>query len=469
MSAQAQWERFSALWTDKGRRFTYVGEDSLETRPRFLAADGVVLPEVAAEKAEQAVPANTAWAEAAVAEAPTVVVQKANDALPLQRPSGLWSRPEAVVVEKCLRHGDLATALLTLDKLSSEATRAVLLETGFVPGAAPSREAMLQGVEDALAQAAQEKRTGWELRAPRQEVRGLSAPSTTALGGKARMDEAGTAKAGPVQEAEARAPGEVVKAEGHVVAPPSAEFVEAVEAVKRVMAAPSVEVGVAGQGDLASRASLQFIGVQAIAGGISGFAIEGIAGKFKLPDSVDLGGLRAVYAASGAALAVREVRGAMATWAVGKSVGRVSDWVPEGASAVLRGPVTVEGAKSLRDMIAGEGVGQHGAAHGLRRAAEALNVQGVNLNARPAEQVAIDAGLKLVAKDTRRGEYVGPVVAQDHRVSVIKHAKDKAIVVSHAELPPGMDKPALGKSMQVKYRGDQLVMPDVSRAAGRGR
>lgn len=349
---------------------------------------------------------------------------------------GTWGKAEALIFARHLKRGDLSEALEVLGALSNDGARAVLCQAGFTPQATGGRRAMLESVQDDLMRAAQLKMTGVELRA----AAGVAGPSV----GRDRVFP------------------------GAVAAP---SFSRALKALQQVLSAPVVEVGVAGPGDLGSRQSLQFVGAQAIERGVSGFAIEGITGKFRLPDSVDLAGLRSLYEAAGGAMAEAEVRAAMPGWANGKGAVRLSDLVPDATAKVLRGSPSVPGAETLRSALADGSVREFGGVQGVRLAGQVLAQQGVQIDALPVEQVAINGGLRLIKPDTRRGQYVGPVVAQDHRASVLKTSREGALLLPHKELPAGIGKPNKGDLVVVKFGGDRMQVNvqqgGAARAVGR--
>lgn len=336
------------------------------------------------------------------------------EGLPLARGSDVWGKVESDVFVRHLKLGELSDALEVLGSMTNEGARTVLCEAGFSPQATGSRQVMLESVQTDLIQAAQERLTGHELRAKADRL-----------------------PVAPVQSFP-----------GSLTAP---SFESAVKALKMVLSASEVEVGVAGPDALDVRAALLFIGAQAIERGVSGFGIEGVKGKFQLPDSVDLEGLRALYGASAAAMAETEVRGILPQWANGRSPVRLSDFVPETAARAIRSPASVDGALAIRAALADGSIREFAATQGVRMAGQVLREQGVDLQAQPVSRQVEAAGLKLVTP-AGRGLYVGPIVAQDHRASAIKTSRDAALVVAHKEFPAG--KPKLGDSVNVKFGPD---------------
>lgn len=356
------------------------------------------------------------------------------EGLPLNRGSDVWGMVEADVFVRHLKHGELSDALEVLGSMTNDGARAVLCEAGFSPRATGSRQAMLESIQTDLIQAAQEKLTGHELRA-----------------------KTGRPPVSPVQPFP-----------GSLTAP---SFETAVKALQAVLSAAEVEVGVAGSGALDARAALLFIGAQAIERGVSGFGIEGVKGKFQLPDSVDLEGLRALYGASAAALAENEIRGVLPQWANGRSPVRLSDFVPESAARVIRSSASVDGALAVRDALEDGSIREFAATQGVRMAGQVLREQGVDLLAPPVERQAEAAGLRLVTP-AGRGLYVGPVVAQDHRASAIKTSRDAALVIAHKSFPLEVGKPRLGDSVNVKFGPDlsmQVKVDNRVRAGGMSR
>lgn len=343
-----------------------------------------------------------------------------DEALPVLH-GATWGKAEALVFARHLKLGNLGDALEVLGALSNDGARSVLVQAGFAPQATGGRQAMLESVQDDLIRAAQGKMTGVELR---------------------QMDEAAGKGVAPVKEA---------VFPGAVVAP---SFQRAIAALQGVLSAKEVEVGVAGPGKLGGRQALLFIGGQAIERGVSGFAIEGVSGKFRLPESVDMAGLREIYGAAGAAVAETEVRSVLPKWAAEKGMPRLSDMVHEGTVSLLRGAVSVANAEAIQKALDSGSVAQFGASQGVKLAGQVLGKQGIRIDAPPVEQLVADNGMRII--DDKRGTFVGPVVAQDHRALAVKVARNAAIVVAHKDLPAGMEIPSKGDAMLIKFKAGQM-------------
>lgn len=341
-----------------------------------------------------------------------------DEALPVWL-DGSWGKAETRVFVTHLKRGELSEAMEVVGSLSNDGARAVLCEAGFVPQALGGRQAMLESVQYDLIRAARGKMTGVELRAAEGAAR-------------------------PVERAERVFPGDLA----------APAFSRALGMLQNVLSAQEVEVGVAGVSELGNRTSLQFIAGQAVERGISGFAIDGIDGKFRLPDSVHLADLRNVYGAAGAAVALAEVKAAFAGWAAGKMASHVSDLVAEPVVKVLRNTASVAGAEMLRGALTDGTIAEFGSATGIRLAGQVLAKQGVRIDAPPVEETIADNELRVITPDTKRGQYVGPVVLQDHRASVIKCGRNGAVVVAHKAM--GGTKPKKGDMLVVKFKADQM-------------
>lgn len=334
-----------------------------------------------------------------------------------------WGKAETRVFCDHLKRGDLSDACEVLGALGDDGARAVLCEAGFRPTTIGDRQVMLESVQHGLIHAARGRMTGHELQAHERAA-------VQAVGGERSFP-------------------------GSVAAP---SFSRAMGMLQSVLSAPEVEVGVAGTAPLGSRASLQFIGAQAIERNISGFAIEGVQGKFALPNSVSLRDLRSLYGAAGAEMALLEARSTFAAWASGKPAARLSEMVTETAAKVLRGPMSVVGAEGLRAALTDGTIAEYGGAMGVKIAGQVLAGQGVRIDAPPVEDEIAKNGLRLVAPDTKRGQYVGPVVLQDHRASVIKSGRDGALVLRHKDVPDSVGKPELGDTVVLRFKADQMAV-----------
>jgi hypothetical protein len=67
---------------------------------------------------------------------------------------------------------------------------------------------------------------------------------------------------------------------------------------------------------------------------------------------------------------------------------------------------------------------------------------------------ADEMGLKFKEMDTERGMYFGPVVAQDHRASLIKVNQYEVIELPHKQAPMG--KPKVGEQLRLEYKAGEL-------------
>lgn len=343
-----------------------------------------------------------------------------------QGESDVWGRPETALFVQHLRHGALSDALEVLGGLPMEMARSVLNEAGFSPRPSGGRTAMLESVQADLIRAAQLGCTGHDLRQVDGVEPLVSAPSVDA--------------------------GDQF--------PPSLmprDFSAALKALQAVYGASEVEIGVAGPEPLDQRAALLFIGAQALERGVSGFGIPGVAGKFQLPDSVDLTGLQALYHGAAGVIADTSVRKVLPTWANGQSVIRVSDYVPEEVAAVLRGPVSMAGIASIEGALSDGSLRQFAGDHGLRMAAQVLHEQqGIDLLAPPIEQKIENEGLALVEMKPR-GAYAGPVVAKDHQHFAVRASASGALIVALRDLPDGVKPPALGDRVLIKAGQDGQI------------
>ncbi|MGS0741100.1 hypothetical protein ACVBEF_04570 [Glaciimonas sp. GG7] len=243
---------------------------------------------------------------------------------------------------------------------------------------------------------------------------------------------------------------------GPVTATVTTELPTAMNTLQTVFSAGDVEVGLAGTAPLETRTSMQFLAGQAIMHRVTGFEIDGIDGKYKLPSSIALRDVKNLFVYAAGELAMAEVRSTIPGWANGKPAAKFSDLVPESIARILRGSPSLSGIASVQAALVSGMVKDFASKQGSQIIGQVFDNRGVKLDMPSAQQLAEDAGLKITIPDQQRGNYFGTVVAIDHRSSVIKWSRDSVLIFPHKELPDGVARPSKGDVVRIKYSGGNV-------------
>lgn len=333
-----------------------------------------------------------------------------------------WRKPETAVFMRHMKLGELTDALDVLGKLKVADARAVLLEAGFEPALKGGRQNMMESVQKKMIYAIQSVHAGMSHEVAHESGGNSNKPS----------------------------------------------FADSLKMIQAVMSAPIVEVGIGGDVSIDSRISLQFVAGQSLEKGVPGFAIEGVMGKFQLPRQVVLEELKSLYSVAGGVVAEMEVRSAFPGWANGKMASKTNDLVPESVARILRGSASIDAAIAVQKALDSGAVKEFGAQQGLLQAGNVLKEQGVLINAPLVNQILERENLKVTEPDRQRGQYIGPVVAVDHRDWAVKWARESALVMRYKDLPDGVEKPARGDLVKLKFSNSRVDVVVQSRVGDRG-
>jgi hypothetical protein len=74
------------------------------------------------------------------------------------------------------------------------------------------------------------------------------------------------------------------------------------------------------------------------------------------------------------------------------------------------------------------------------------------------DQIARREGIELVVPDGRRGNFVGSVVASDHRSFLVLFCRAKALAIPFCVLAEGQERPCVGDSVSMKFNEGTLEM-----------
>lgn len=330
---------------------------------------------------------------------------------------GSWNRAESLLLATLAHQGEHDAALSVVEPLREDAVRAVMLQAGFRSHLNGDRDKLLGGLRFDLVRATESGRAGL---------------------------------------VSAKAPVVKLVTSNSADLPPA--FASALEIIQSVFGAPNVEVGLAGSASIADRASVRFVTGKAVQNRIVGFEVDGLSGKFKLPANIEISDFKSLVAATTGDLAVSQVKKILPLWAAGKFDSKVSELVPESVARILRGSPSLEGVESITKALSSGLVKDFGSKHGLQVMSNILVDRGVRFDAPSVTQMVQDSGLKITEADRQRGQYVGPVVAVDHRTAAVKWSRDSVLLVPHKDLPLDKDRLEKGDFVKLRYVKNELTV-----------
>lgn len=337
---------------------------------------------------------------------------------------GNWSSAGGLAVRESLSRGSVVGVMDVLESMDAPGMASVLREAGFfVSQGAVERgcDAVLESVQHDLIAAAE------------MRVDGYGLEGGQSLSFAAKELEMETAEA----------------------------------AIQAVLRSDAVVVDLLGDARAGERGALLFVAGQALQNGLQGFGFEGIPGKYEVPLSMaEVSGL---YGDAAQAVAVESARAGVAAWAAGEKVRDVSEWVPDSIQRLLNGSVSVAAADAVVNAIEGGAVGAHAREFGLHGFARLLAEQGFDVNAPTVQEQAGNLGLAMIEPDRQRGQYVGPMVGQDHRAGLIKFAREKGVELPFDALAVGQVRPKMGETVRMKFTKGDLAVSVAERGVGNSR
>lgn len=349
--------------------------------------------------------------------------------------TGVWGSAGGMAMSESLRRGSLAGVMDLLESMDASGVASALREAGFnVPNTAIhlGRDAVFESVQRDLIEAIDLRVDGFEL----EEVRAERISTTRTAG----LNSVSSFAAKPVK------------------------IESALDAIQNVMTSTSIVVDLFGDVLPGGRNSLVFVAGQALDRQIQGFGFDGIEGKYEVP--LSMSDVAQLHRDASRSVAEESARTAIGEWASGNRVSEVSDWVPDSIQRLLHGSISVEAATALVNAVDGGMIGRHAGEIGAHRFMTVMQAHGYNVNAPTVEQQAAELGLSLVEPDTERGQYVGPLVGEDHRAGLVKYARTKAIELPFKDLADDQSRPSIGDTVRMKFKAGDLTV-SVSERLGR--
>lgn len=225
--------------------------------------------------------------------------------------------------------------------------------------------------------------------------------------------------------------------------------------IQDIMRSETVMVELLGDDLLHERASLNFIASQGLQKRIQAFGFEEIAGKYLLDDA-SIGDVRELYGESAKKMAETAVRQVVSDWKEGKNISGINEYVPPMTQRILHSPVTLSNAENLVEGISSGIIGNHAKNLGLSEFGQMMREQGIDVNQPTVNEQAANLGLQVISPDVEKGQYIGPVIAVDHRSALVKCAQNKAVILNFKELPNNMEKVNLDDTLSMRFANGEL-------------
>lgn len=361
--------------------------------------------------------------------------------IPCMDSSGAWMSAGGLAVKISLTQGSLSDALDVLNKMNAAEIGTALSETGFGFSGGiteADRDNLLIEVQRDLTEAASLQVDGFGL----DDWRLANGTNISPMCDRNLHDFA----AKGFDE-------KYLKEFG------SLDFVTDISAaigVQKVMSSSEIKVDLLGDAKIEERSSLLFIAGQALQKGVQGFAFDGIPGKYEVP--LSMAEMVALNHHAAKSVALESARTALGEWVDDKKVTQLSEWVPDSIQQLFRSSVSLSAASTLVNAIEGGSIAKHAGGIGTHAFGRLMSENGINVNAVTVAQQAVDQGLTLIEPDSNRGLYVGPVVGMDHRAYLIKYSREKAVELPFKDLPKDIEKPNIGDSLRLKFKGGEVTV-----------
>lgn len=232
------------------------------------------------------------------------------------------------------------------------------------------------------------------------------------------------------------------------VSPP----LDALAIIQGVLRSPNVVVSTFGQEPMPQRGALQMVAGQALEKGILGFGFDGVPGKYMvaspMKDVVEL------HKEAAKSIATLSAQAALHSWSQEQKGAPIHDFVPDSIQRLLQGSLSLDAAEVVVGALASGSIASYAEEIGDIGISNLLASQGLDVDAPTIDIQADEMGLKFKEMDTERGMYFGPVVAQDHRASLIKVNQNEVIELPHKQAPMG--KPKVGEQLRLEYKAGEL-------------
>jgi hypothetical protein len=234
--------------------------------------------------------------------------------------------------------------------------------------------------------------------------------------------------------------------------------------VQGVLQCSSVSIDVLGSAAPGDRGSLLLVASQAMKNGVQGFGFDGLPGKYEV--ALSMSALVDLHRQAAVAVAVESTKASLGVWANGDKVSALDDWVPDSVQRLLLGSVSSGAALTLVDAIDSGSIARHAGDIGVHEYTALLAEQGLNVDALTVDQAAYEFGWSIKDPDRSRGQYFGPVVALDHRASLVKFTRTDVVELPFASLAKEQARPVLGDVVRLDFKGGQLSV-NVAGKSGR--
>lgn len=351
----------------------------------------------------------------------------ADYATPCIGSDGSWGSAGGLAIKESFSRGSLDGVMDLLNAMDARAMSAALREAGF--GVSPGieergREAVLQAVERDVIDAIGLRVDGFGLHDHRAQL-GFAAKEPRHVDDTLDFS--------------------------------SEDFlgnIRAARAIQGVLRSHAVTLDLFGDAVASERGSLLFIASNALENNVQGFGFDGIPGKYEVP--LSMSEMVDVHGKATRAVALESVCSELGAWVAGSKVGALSPLVPDSTQRILFGSLSLEGVASVVSVIKDGSIGNHAENIGRHHYSRLLAENGLDAHAPTIFEQAEQLGLTVVEADKSRGIYSGPVVGEDHRASLVKFSRDRAVELPISAFDDGGVRPDIGDAVLMKYAAGVL-------------
>lgn len=396
----------------------------------------------------------------------TYVMSNSNEmpdySMPAMTPDGVWGTAGGVALRDALKRGSADGMMELIRSMDARGFASALREAGFAVEKSTierGRSAVFTSVKSDLSSALSLGVDGFGLANSRSlassvtmmAADGAVEPVAPAFAAKEKTDVAAQDMSNVALQFDPR------------------EFagdVAAARAVQGVLRSDTVAVELLGNAAPAERGALLMVAGQALKQGIQGFGFDGLPGKYQV--AFGMSELVDLHREAAQAVAVESVTASLTGWAAGKKVKGLDEWVPDSVQRLLYGSVSLEAAQAVVQAVETGSIARHAGQIGLHDFTGLLAGQGLDVNAKTVNEQAREFGWSIQEPDRMRGQYFGPVVAVDHRASLVKFTRMDVLELPFTELATGQNRPKMGDSVRMDFKNGALTVNVAARPGREG-
>ena len=376
---------------------------------------------------------------------------------------GIWRSAGGIALRDALKRGSAESMMDLIRSMDATGVAIALRETGFSvdqPTVALGRSAVFSSVKSNLSEALSLGVDGFELANMHAlgSSRIVAAPNVVGVEPVAQTFAAKEVAGVGAQDMTAVVlefdPGEF------------AGDADAARVIQGVLRSESVGITCLGDAPPARRGALLLVAGQGLKKGIQGFGFDGLPGKYQV--AFGMSELVDLHREAAQAVAVESVGVALTEWAAGVKVNGLAEWVPDSVQRLLQGSVSLDAAHAVVQAVENGSIARHAGQIGLHDITALLNDQGLDVNAQTVGEKAEEFGWTVQEPDRMRGQYFGPVVAVDHRASLVKYTRMDVLELPFTALASGQTRPKMGDVVRMDFKNGELTVNIASRPGREG-